>query len=144
MKKKLLLILSLIMVLSLSACIGKETEKQLQDAPLTVDGTTTGGGIEITTTNPVELITNGDFSTDADSTLVFSLEKEGGNPCYLSGSADDKKAFLTASTTTKKYTNTFTASETNDAAKVVFLLSSAPTGAKITIDKVSLKETTIE
>lgn len=83
-----------------------------------------------------------EYSADVDSTLVFSLEKEGGDPCYLSGTADDKKAFLTASTTTKTYSNTFTASETNDAAKVVFLLSSAPTNAKITIDKVSLKEAT--
>ena len=79
-----------------------------------------------------------EYSATMESTFVFSVEKDGGNPSYLN-EPGDKKAVLKATTTKKTYSNTFTGSD-DAAAQVMFQLSKAPTGAKITIDNVSLKE----
>lgn len=206
MKKKIIVILSLLAAFALTGCFNEIKENVNTSTPATITTGTTG-----TTSSAVELITNGDFtastgwntdksgtaswgaggtggdltvaydtgaavativrggstinyeaqlfttvslvsgktytvsfeySADISSSIGFSIENSSTYDVYLGESTSDKKAALTANTTKQTYTKTFTATETNAAAKVVFLLSSAPTGAKITIDNVSLKEGT--
>lgn len=89
--KKIFILLATLALLTLAACTKDDTKEKLQETTTEQgtggttpggieDGTTTGGGIEDETTSgggidggtgeePVELIKNGDFSTDTDWTI---------------------------------------------------------------------------